>query len=122
MQDGSAQNKLFAAVLPYENRFFITDMKLVSLKNIQIMKTCCVIVVSKLRVVLQMCLQTISSVLPIDCHLKPVCVCMFNLGSLHIIINIVITLYAAGLCNLNVGMNHISEHLNEYPLKTTKIG
>ena len=46
----------------------------------------------KLRVVLQMCLQTISSVLSGVGHLKPVCVCKFSLGSLHIIMNIVITL------------------------------
>ena len=58
------------------------------------MKTqCCIIVVSiaKLRVVLLMCLQTISSsVLSSDGHLKPVCVCKFNLGSLHVIMKIVI--------------------------------
>ena len=51
------------------------------------MKTqCCIIVVSiaKLSVVLQMCLQTISSsVLSSDGHLKAACVCKFNLGSLH---------------------------------------
>ena len=45
----------------------------------------------ELRVVLQMCLQTISSVLSSDDHLKPVYVCEFNLGSLHITMNIVIT-------------------------------
>ena len=45
-----------------------------------------------LRVVLQMCLQTISSsVLSSDGHLKPVCVCEFNLGSLYVIMKIVIT-------------------------------
>ena len=64
-------------------------------ENIQIMKTqCCIIVVriAKLRVVLQMCLQTIfSSVLSSDGHLKPACVCKFNLGSLHVIMKIVIT-------------------------------
>ena len=53
-------------------------MKLVAQENIQIMKTqCCIIVVSiaKLSVVLQMCLQTISSsVLSSDSHLKPACV------------------------------------------------
>ena len=66
-----------------------------NLENIQIMKTrCCIIVVSiaKLRVVLQMCLQTIfSSVLSSDGHLKPTCVCKFNLGSLYVIMKIVIT-------------------------------
>ena len=36
------------------------------------MKTCCIIVVTKLRVVLQMCLQTISSVISIDDQLKPI--------------------------------------------------
>ena len=46
--------------------------------------------------------------------------CEFNLGSLHIIMNIMITLKVAGLCYLTVGMNHISEQLNEYLLKTTK--
>ena len=51
------------------------------------MKTqCCIIVVStaKLSVVLKMCLQTVSSsVLSSDGHLKPACVCKFNLGSLN---------------------------------------
>ena len=65
-----------------------------------------------LRVVLQMCLQTISSVLSSDGRLKPVCVCQFNLGSLHIIMNTVITaLQVAGFCYLTVGINDISEHL-----------
>ena len=73
--------------------------------------------IAKLRVVLQMCLQIISSVISSDGHLKPVCACKFNLESLHTIMNIVITaLQAAGLCYLTVGMNHISEHLNEYIL------
>ena len=85
------------------------------------MKTCCIIV-AKLRVVLQMCLQTISPVLSSDGHLKPIGVCKFNLGSFHIIMNIVITLQVAGLCYLTVGMNHISEQLNEYLLKTTQTG
>ena len=68
-----------------------------------------------------MCLQTISSVLSIsDSHLKPIDVCKFNLGSF--IMNIVITLQVAGLCYLTVGMNHISEQLNEYFLKTTNTG
>ena len=61
-------------------------------KKIQIMKSSCIIVVSKLRVVLQMCLQTISSVISSDGNLKPTCVCKFNLRSLHIIMNVVITL------------------------------
>ena len=34
--------------------------------------------------------------------------------------NIVIALKVAGLCYLTVGMNRISEQLNEYLLKTTK--
>ena len=60
------------------------------------MKTqCCIIVVSiaKLRVVLQMYLQTISFRLffSSDGHLKPACVCKFNLGSLYVIMKIVIT-------------------------------
>ena len=76
-----------------------------------------VVSIAKLRIVLQMCLQTISSVISNDGHLKRVCVYKFNLGSLHIIMNIVITaLQAAGLCHLTVGVNHISEHLNEYIL------
>ena len=59
------------------------------------MKTQCrvlVVSITKLRVVLQMCLQTISSsVLSSDGLLKPACVCKFNLLSLCIIIKIVIT-------------------------------
>ena len=86
------------------------------------MKTCGIIDVSKLRVVLQMCLKTSSSVLSSDGHLKPIRVCKFNLGRLHLIMNIVITLQVAGLCYLTVGMNHISEQLNEYLLKTMKTG
>ena len=43
-------------------------------------------------IVLQTCLQTISSsVLSSDGHLKPACVWKFNLGSLHVIMKIVIT-------------------------------
>ena len=90
MQDGSEQT--FWSSFAIWKQIFIKDIKLVAQKNIQIMKTCCIIVVSKLRVVLQMCLQTISSVLSSDDHFKPVCVCKFNLGSLYIIVNIVITL------------------------------
>ena len=45
------------------------------------MKTCCIIVVSIAKLiimyVLQKYLQTISSVLLCDGHLKPVCVCKF---------------------------------------------
>ena len=67
-------------------------MKLAAQKNIRIMKTSCIIAMSKLRVVLQMCLQTISPVLSSDGHLKLECVCKINLGSLYIIMNIVITL------------------------------
>ena len=67
------------------------------------MKTqCCIIVVNivKLRVVLQICLQTISSsVLSSDGHLKPACVCNFNLGSLYVIVKIVIkTLIRLQVC------------------------
>ena len=55
-------------------------MKLVAQENIQIMKTCNIIVVSIAKLiimyVLQKYLQTISSVLS-DGHLKPVCVCKF---------------------------------------------
>ena len=75
------------------------------------MKTCCIIVVSKVRVVLQMCLKAISSVRLNDGHLKPIHGCEFNLGSLHIIMNILITLYVAGLYYLTAGTNHISEQL-----------
>ena len=86
------------------------------------MKTCCIIVVSKLRVMLQMCLNAILFVLSNDRHLKPIHIYKFNLGSLHIIMNIVITIYVAGLYYLTAGMNHISEQLNEYLLKTSKTG
>ena len=56
-------------------------MKLVAQENIQIMKTCYIIVVSIAKLimyVLQKYLQTISSVLSCDGHLKPVCVCKFE--------------------------------------------
>ena len=72
------------------------------------MKTqCCIIVVSivKLRVVLQICLQTISSVLSSDGHLKPACVYKLNLGSLH----------NDEHCDHN-SLGYISEHLNEHIL------
>ena len=91
-------------------------------KNIRIMKTCCTIIVSKLSAVLQMSLQTISTVLSSDSHLKPIRVCKLNLRSLHIIMSIMITFQVAGLCYLTVGMNYISEQLNEYLFKTTKTG
>ena len=53
-------------------------MKLIAQENIQIMKTCSIIVVSIAKLimyVLQKYLETISSVLSSDGHLKPVCVC-----------------------------------------------
>ena len=113
----------FCSSFAISKQIFIKYVKLVAQKNIQIMKTCCIIVVIKLRVMLQMCLQTISSVLSSDDHFKPIglCIIMFNLGSLHIIMTIVITFQVAGLCYLTVGINHISEQLNTYRLKTTKI-
>ena len=49
-----------------------------------------------------MCLQTISSVLSSDGHLKLILACKFNFGSLHIIMNIVISLKVTGLCYLTV--------------------
>ena len=59
-----------------------------------------------------MCLQTISSsVLSSDGHLKPAFVC-----KLHIILKIVITRLTGLQVVLTVGMNHISQHLNEYIL------
>ena len=87
MQDGVEQT--FCSSFTIREQIFI---KLVAQKNIEIMKTCCIIAVIKLRAVLQMCLQTISSVLSSDDHLKPTHECKFNLGSLHITMNIVITL------------------------------
>ena len=90
MQDGSEQT--FFNSFAIRKQIFIKDIKMVAQDNIQIIKTCCIIVVSKLKAVLQVCLQTISSVLSSDGHLKPVCVCKFNLGSLHIIMSIVVTL------------------------------
>ena len=75
-----SRNKYFAAVLPHKNRF-LQKIKLVAQENIQIMKTCCIIVVSIAKLiamyVLQKYLQTISSVLSCDGHLKPVFVCKF---------------------------------------------
>ena len=96
------------------------------------MKTCCIIVVSKLiRVVLQMCLQTIWSVPSSDGQMviwnQYVNVTDHNIhnyvqASTWVIVNTVITLYVAGLRYLTVAMNHIPEQLNEYLLKTTKTG
>ena len=73
-------------------QIFVKGIKLVAQKKIHVMKTCCIIVVSKLRVVLPMCLQTISYVLSSNGHLKLVCACKINLGIMHIMTNIVITL------------------------------
>ena len=73
MQDGLEQT--FYSSFAILEQIFIKDIKLVAHKNIQIMKTCCIIIVSKLRVVLQMCLQTIWSVLSSDGHLKPIREC-----------------------------------------------
>ena len=85
VQDGPEQT--FHSSFAIWKQIFIKYIKLVAQENIQIMKTqCCIIVVSiaKLSVVLQMCLQTISSsVLSSDSHLNTACVCKFNLGSLH---------------------------------------
>ena len=51
-----------------------------------------VVSIAKLRVVSQMSLQTISSsVLSSDGHLKPTCVCKFNLRSSYVIMKVVIT-------------------------------
>ena len=62
-------------------------MKLVAQENIQIMKTCCIIVMSIAKLiimyVLQKYLKTISSVLSNDGHLKPVCVCKLALNYEH---------------------------------------
>ena len=84
---------LFSLLHFYCNQVLYFYCRYIYQENIQIMKTqCCIIVVSiaKLKVVLQMCLQTISSsVLSCDGHLKPVC--KFNLGSLYVIMKIVIT-------------------------------
>ena len=58
-----------------------------------------------------MCLKTISFLYSRDGHLKPIRVCKFNWGSLHITMNIVITLHVAGLCYLTTGVNHTPEQL-----------
>ena len=89
------------------------------------MKTqCCIIVVSiaKLRVVLQVCLQTISSsVLSIDGHLNPACVCTFNLGSLYVIMKIAITtLIRLQVCANCWYESYLRAFELVYPLKTTK--
>ena len=79
MQDESEQ--IFCSSFATWKQIFTKDIKLVAQENIQIMKTCCIIVVSiALTIkmyVLQTYLQTISSVLSCDGHLKPVCVCKF---------------------------------------------
>ena len=71
------------------------------------MKTCCIIVVSKLIImyVLQKYLQIISSVLSCGGHLKPVCVCKFAHNYEHCD-------HSSLGCRfvlLTFGMNHISE-------------
>ena len=86
---------------------------------------CCIIVVSiaKLRLVLQMCLQTISSsVLSSDGHLKPACVCKFNLGSLSVIMKIVITTLRLQVCANCWYESYLGAFEWVYPLKTTKTG
>ena len=76
MQDGSEQT--FCSSFAILKQIFIKDIKLVTQENIQIMKTCCIIVVSIAKLiimyVLQTYLQTISSFLSSDGHLKPVSV------------------------------------------------
>ena len=72
MQDGLGQT--FCSSFAIQEQIFIKDIKPVAQKNIQIVKACCII-----------CCEQVS-------HLKPTLVCEFNLGSLHIIMNIVITL------------------------------
>ena len=64
----------------------------------------------------------ISSFLSSDGHLKPICVCKFNLGSLHIVMNIVITYCRFVLSNCWYGSYLRAVELNKYPLKTTKTG
>ena len=86
------------------------DIKLVAQENIQIMETCCIIVVSIAKLiimhVLQKYLETISSVLSSDGHLKPVCVCKLAHNYEH-------SDHSSLGCRfvLTFGMNHISEHL-----------
>ena len=76
------------------------------------MKTCCIIVVSIAKLiimyVLQKYLETISSVLSSDGHLKPVCVCKLAHNYEHCDHS---PFKVASLCYLMFGMNHISEHL-----------
>ena len=91
------QNKPFAAVLPYENRFLSNIYKTAGCSGKypnyenSVLHHCCEHCQVK-SIVLQTCLQTISSsVLSSDSHLKPACVCKFSLGSLHVIMKIVIT-------------------------------
>ena len=74
------QNNFFCSSFAVWKQIFIKDIiKLVAQDNIQIMKTCCIIVVSIAKLiimyVLQKYLETISSVLSSDGHLKPVCAC-----------------------------------------------
>ena len=89
---------------------------LVAQENIQIMKTCCIIVVSIAKLIimymLQKYLQTISSVLSSDSYLKPVCVCKLAHNYEHCDH----TSLGCRFVLSNFGMNHISEHLNEYIL------
>ena len=73
------QNNFFCSSFAIWKQIFIKDRKLVGQENIQIMKTCCIIVMSIAKLiimyVLQKYLKTISSFLSSDGHLKPVCVC-----------------------------------------------
>ena len=73
------QNKPFTDVLPYEKKDFYKIYKAGCSGKYPNYEN-------------SMCLQTISSsILSSDGHLKPACVCKFNLGSLHLISKIVIT-------------------------------
>ena len=90
------QSKPFTAVLPYMKTDFYKiyktgcSGKYPNYEN-SMLHYCCEHCQVK-SIVLQTCLQTISSsVLSSDGHLKPTCVCKFNLGSLHVIMKIVIT-------------------------------
>ena len=111
------QNKTFHSSFAILKQIFIKYIMLVTQENIQIMKTqCCIIVVSiaKLRIMIWMCLQTnSSSVLSSDGHLKPACVCKFNLGSLHVIV--ITTLIRLQVC-ANCWYESYLKHLNEYIL------
>ena len=76
------------------------------------MKTCCTIVVSIAKLiimyVLQKYLETTSSVLSSDGHLKPVCVCKLAHNYEYYEHS---SLGCSFVLNLTFGMNHISEHL-----------